>query len=105
MSFKINRDKSNRHVAMTPWEKYQSEERKRTAKKPNRVQRIGAKLPRLKHQKKSPSCTANGHFDRDLWDHFGHIGLLRVTVKPHRPDQCAWQSGTVQAAGDQTQRH
>jgi len=51
MSFKINRDKSNRHVAMTPWEKYQSEERKRTAKKPNRVQRIGAKLPRLKHQK------------------------------------------------------
>ncbi|WP_203649095.1 cell division protein FtsQ/DivIB [Secundilactobacillus yichangensis] len=51
MSFKINRDKSKRHVAITPWEKYQSEERQRAAKKTNRVQRIGAKLPRLKQQK------------------------------------------------------
>ncbi|MCH5463133.1 FtsQ-type POTRA domain-containing protein [Lactobacillus sp. LC28-10] len=51
MSFKINRDKSKRRVAITPWEKYQSEERQRAAKKTNRVQRIGAKLPRLKQQK------------------------------------------------------
>lgn len=52
MSFKINRDKSKRHVAITPWEKYQSEERQRAAaKKNNRVRRIGAKLPRLRQQK------------------------------------------------------
>lgn len=51
MPFKINRDKSNRHVAVTPWEKYQSQEAQRVQKKPGRVQRIGAKLPRLKQQK------------------------------------------------------
>lgn len=51
MRFKINRGKSKRPVASTPWEKYQSEEQERTAKKTNHVQRIGAKLPRLKQQK------------------------------------------------------
>ncbi|MTV82914.1 cell division protein FtsQ/DivIB [Secundilactobacillus folii] len=51
MSFKINRDKSNRHVAITPWEKYQKEEQERASKKTGRVHRIGAKLPRLKQQK------------------------------------------------------
>lgn len=51
MHFKINRAKSERHVAITPWEKYQSEERQRAAKKTNHVQRIGAKLPRLMQQK------------------------------------------------------
>lgn len=53
MKFKINRGKSKQHAERTPtpWEKYQSEERQRAAKKTNRVQRIGAKLPRLKQQK------------------------------------------------------
>lgn len=49
----IDRKRSNRKVAVTPWEKYQNrqEEREKAAKKQKRPSRIGAKLPRLKHQK------------------------------------------------------
>ncbi len=53
MPFKLDRKRSNRKVAVTPWEKYQNrqEEREKAAKKQKRPSRIGAKLPRLKHQK------------------------------------------------------
>ncbi|ANZ61760.1 hypothetical protein AYR62_04395 [Secundilactobacillus paracollinoides] len=53
MAFKLDRKRSNRKVAVTPWEKYQNqqEEREKAAKKQRRPSRIGAKLPWLKHQK------------------------------------------------------
>lgn len=53
MGFKINREKSKRHVTTTPWEAYQNQvaARKKAARIPGRVKRIGSKLPRLKQQK------------------------------------------------------
>lgn len=53
MKFNLDRRKSQQKVAVTPWEKYQDQERHRqaAAKKKHRQTRIGKKLPQLLRQK------------------------------------------------------
>lgn len=57
MKFRLNRNESKQQQhALTPWEEYQeqAEEKRKQAKTPkwiHKAQRIGDKLPRLKHQR------------------------------------------------------
>ncbi len=96
MPFKINRDKSNRHVAVTPWEKYQSQEAQRVQKKAGPSAANRCEITTVETAKTTPTSPTNGAVD---WNFCGNLvdqWLFCESAEPYWAGDSQRQSGDVQ---------